>query len=201
MICNLHTFLQNTVNLPLTVWWPIRQQHERIWCEISGFFRGVDEIFALLSCYAAYVNSCLTTFWDNLSVCSFVEDEADRLFQNVVKQILTNSAKPRKPKKSSYRTLSAFTCWRSLEFVAGSSEEWRAVRIFVYPEAVVTMTPFHWPCWGPGQVNGSPDSQMQSSGYLLQSRCCCCWWRSRTEQCLSAGSRSPTSSSGQEAPH
>jgi hypothetical protein len=67
-MCSLYTFLQNTANISLTVRLPITQQHERTLCEISGFFRGVDEIFALLGCNAAYVSSHLTTFRDSLSV-------------------------------------------------------------------------------------------------------------------------------------
>ena len=39
-------------------------------CEISGFRRGVVEVFALLRCYAAWVGSWLPTFRDNLLVPS-----------------------------------------------------------------------------------------------------------------------------------
>jgi hypothetical protein len=36
-------------------------------CEISGFSRGVVEAFALLGCYAAYVDSYLLTFRESFS--------------------------------------------------------------------------------------------------------------------------------------
>jgi hypothetical protein len=36
-------------------------------CVISGFCRCVNEIFALLGCYAAYIGSELPTFRDYLS--------------------------------------------------------------------------------------------------------------------------------------
>jgi hypothetical protein len=44
---------------------------------------GVDEVFALLSCYAAYVGSFLPTFRDSLSVPS---SRTDRLSRNIDKQ-------------------------------------------------------------------------------------------------------------------
>ena len=37
---------------------------------ISGFRRGVDEIFDLLGCYVAYIGSYLRTFLDNLPIPS-----------------------------------------------------------------------------------------------------------------------------------
>jgi hypothetical protein len=36
--------------------------------EIAGCCDGVDEVFILLGCCAAYVGSCLPIFWDSLSV-------------------------------------------------------------------------------------------------------------------------------------
>jgi hypothetical protein len=38
-------------------------------CVISGFHRGVNEILALLGCYAVYIGCCLsfeTTYWSQL---------------------------------------------------------------------------------------------------------------------------------------
>jgi hypothetical protein len=35
-----------------------------ILCEISGFYHGVDEVFALLGCYTVYVGICLPMFQD-----------------------------------------------------------------------------------------------------------------------------------------
>ena len=37
-------------------------------CEVSEFRRGVDEVFALLGCYAAHGGSCLPTFGTTLSL-------------------------------------------------------------------------------------------------------------------------------------
>jgi hypothetical protein len=37
---------------------------------ISGLRHGIDEIFALLGCYAVYIGTCVPTFRDNLSVTS-----------------------------------------------------------------------------------------------------------------------------------
>jgi hypothetical protein len=36
-------------------------------CLIAGFCRGVNEIFALLRCYAAQIGSDEPTFWEDLS--------------------------------------------------------------------------------------------------------------------------------------
>jgi hypothetical protein len=41
-------------------------------CEISGFRRSVDEDFASLVCYAAYVGG-LPTFWDSVLVPSSMD--------------------------------------------------------------------------------------------------------------------------------
>ena len=174
-------------------------QHERILFEISGSLHGVDELFALLGCYTPYVSTCLTKFWDSLWICSILEDGTDRLFRNVDKT--TPKVHCETPKSKEVK-VHDFICVHLLAFFRIRCWKWRGVESSkdICPEAIVTMTPFYWPCWGAGQVNGSPESQMQSSGYLLQSRCSCCWWRSRTEQCQSAGSRNPTSNSGQESP-
>jgi hypothetical protein len=56
---------------------------------ISGFRHGVNEIFALLRCYAAFIGSLLPTFRDNLLVPSsrvkgmILEDGTYRLSQNL----------------------------------------------------------------------------------------------------------------------
>jgi hypothetical protein len=56
---------------------------------ISGFRCGVNEIFALVGCYAAQIGSQLPTFRDNLSVPSSratvvtLEDGTDTLSRNV----------------------------------------------------------------------------------------------------------------------
>ena len=83
-----------------------------------------------------------------------------------------------------------------------SGEEWRASSKDIYPEAVVTMTPFYWPCWGRDRLTVRPS--------LRCSRLATCYragavaavrGQGRTEQCQSAGSRNPTASSGPETPH
>jgi hypothetical protein len=43
-----------------------RSQHFPQSCMITGFRRGVNEIFALLECYAVHIGSYITTFRDNL---------------------------------------------------------------------------------------------------------------------------------------
>ena len=50
-------------------------------CEISAFRCGDDDVFALLGCYIACVDSCLSTLT--------VEDGSDKLFRNVGKQLPT----------------------------------------------------------------------------------------------------------------
>jgi hypothetical protein len=55
---------------------------------ISGFRRGVNEIFALLGCNAAYNGSQLPTFRDNLAVPSSavkldIKEGTNRLSRNV----------------------------------------------------------------------------------------------------------------------
>jgi hypothetical protein len=47
---------------------------------ISGFFREVDEIHALLGYYAAYAGNSLPTFRDNLSVGSSRVTKSNILF-------------------------------------------------------------------------------------------------------------------------
>ena len=42
--------------------------NESFTCELSDFRYGIDEVFALLCCYAAYVGNFLPTFRDSLSV-------------------------------------------------------------------------------------------------------------------------------------
>jgi hypothetical protein len=71
---------------------------------ISGFRRHVDEIYALLGCYAASSGNTLPTFRDHISVLSsrvkkkkskdFVtlEDGTDMLSQNVSKELPHDAA-------------------------------------------------------------------------------------------------------------
>jgi len=44
----------------------------------------VYEVFAVLGCYATYVDSCVPTFWDNLLVpSSLVKQLKDELWEQV----------------------------------------------------------------------------------------------------------------------
>jgi hypothetical protein len=57
---------------------------KQLLCLTSGFRRGVNEIFALLGCYAALIGSYLVTFQVNLSDPALLFDEGkDRLSRNV----------------------------------------------------------------------------------------------------------------------
>jgi len=42
-----------------------------IFCEISGLLRGVDGVFAVLSCYAVHMESSFPAFRNSLSVPSW----------------------------------------------------------------------------------------------------------------------------------
>ena len=81
---------------------------------ISDFRRDVEEICALLGCYAAYSGSSLPTIRDNLSVPpsraslkvgpNTLEVGADRLFRIIGKELPQHASKKKKnPEKSRYQ--------------------------------------------------------------------------------------------------
>jgi hypothetical protein len=76
---------------------------------ISGLRRGVNEIFAVLGCHAAFIGSYLPTFRDNQSVLCWkvkfldflvLEDWIDSLSRNVdnYQPMLRNTSEEGKPK-------------------------------------------------------------------------------------------------------